>query len=244
MAKPMTLLSRPSHTASFSLLRAAVKPSRPSFPHPIRTATTSHFPKDPPTSRRRSITVSNDTGHVPWRDLTASEKAARSTQQSFNLGIILLGAGLTTAVAYILYREVFSPDSKTAVFNRAADRVRAHPQCRALLAGPDDYHSKREIEAHGEPSWSRWARNRTIASRHETDRAGVEHTYLHFYVEGPANHGTVQVHVARRPGEREWEWRLLALDVPGHQRVEVENRDASLFGGKREMGKMFGVRWN
>jgi len=54
----------------------------------------------------------------------------------------------------------------------------------------------------------------------------------------------VQVHVTKKPGEREWEYRLLALDVPGQQRVYLENADASVIGMKRGQGKMFGVRWN
>ncbi|KAH9845107.1 mitochondrial import inner membrane translocase subunit tim21-like, partial [Teratosphaeria destructans] len=196
-----------------------------------------------PPSRRRSVTVANDDGHIPWRQLSLAEKAARTTQQSFHLGVILLGLGLTGAVASVLYLEVFSPDSKTAVFNRAADRVKKDPTCLQLLAG-QGYHKSREIKAYGEPSWSRWTRNRSIASRHEVDRAGVEHTYLHFYVEGPVAKGTVRVHVVRRPGEHEWEYRMLALDVPGQQRHYLENAEASLLGAKRGVGKMFGLNWN
>lgn len=142
------------------------------------STTSSSLPKDAASSsRRRAVTIVNDTGAVPWKELSLGEKAARTTQQSFNLGIVLLGVGLTGAVATVLWLEVFSTDSKTAYFNRAADRIRADPQCRKLLTG-DERASKRDIEAHGEPSWSRWARNRVIASRLETDRAGVEHLHM------------------------------------------------------------------
>lgn len=142
------------------------------------SSSTSSLPKDAASSsRRRAVTIVNDTGAVPWKELSLGEKAARTTQQSFNLGIVLLGVGLTGAVATVLWLEVFSTDSKTAYFNRAADRIRADPQCRKLLTG-DERASKRDIEAHGEPSWSRWARNRVIASRLETDRAGVEHLHM------------------------------------------------------------------
>ncbi|KAF2774396.1 import inner membrane translocase subunit tim-21, mitochondrial [Teratosphaeria nubilosa] len=223
-----------------SLHRPVTSHNPPSRPLQLRPATTSQLP---PSHRRRSVTVANDDGHIPWRQLSLAEKAARTTQQSFHLGVILLGVGLTGTIAYVLYLEVFSADSKTAVFNRAADRIKKDPKCLELLAGPG-YHTSREIKAYGEPSWSRWARNRSIASRHEMDRAGVEHTYLHFYVEGPVAKGTVQVHVVRRPGEHEWEYRLLALDVLGQQRHYLENADASLVGARRGMGKMFGVKWN
>ncbi|KAK5133819.1 hypothetical protein LTR08_007249 [Meristemomyces frigidus] len=226
------------------LFRAGARPAITTL-HPTRHATTSSTPPppaDPLASRRRAITIANDTGRVPWTQLSRGEKAARTTQQTLNLGLVLLGAGLTATVAYVLYLEVFSTDSKTAVFNRAADRVRKDPECLRLLCG-EGMHTKREVEAHGEPSWSRWARNRTIASRHETDRAGVEHTHLHFYVKGAEAEGTVRVHVAKRPEEREWEYRMLALDVPGRQRYYLENAEAGLVA-QRKQGKMFGVRWN
>ena len=200
------------------------------------------MPSESAAARRRSVTVINDTGRVPWGQLSLGEKAARTTQQTFNLGLVLVGLGLTGAVATVLYLEVFSTDSKTAVFNRAADRVRKDPKCLELLAG-EGLHNKREISAYGEPSWSRWARNRTIASRIEKDRAGIEHLHMHFYVEGPQAKGTVNVHMTRGPGEKDFEYRLLALDVPGKQRCYLENADGAKLD-QRKQGKMFGVRWN
>lgn len=44
---------------------------------------------------RKGVTVTNDDGRVPWSDLSAGEKAARTTQQTFNLGIVLAGAAGT-----------------------------------------------------------------------------------------------------------------------------------------------------
>lgn len=49
----------------------------------------------PPTSKRRAVTPFNDDGRVNWADLSAGEKAARATQQTFNFGFILAGLGLT-----------------------------------------------------------------------------------------------------------------------------------------------------
>lgn len=44
------------------------------------------------TSSRKQVTVGNDDGRVPWGQLSAGEKAARTTQQTFNFGVILAGA--------------------------------------------------------------------------------------------------------------------------------------------------------
>lgn len=50
-------------------------------------------------SRRKAVTAFNDDGRVAWGDLTAREKAARSTQQTFNFSFIILGAVLTVCRA-------------------------------------------------------------------------------------------------------------------------------------------------
>lgn len=44
------------------------------------------------TSSRKQVTIGNDDGSVPWGQLSAGEKAARTTQQTFNFGVILAGA--------------------------------------------------------------------------------------------------------------------------------------------------------
>jgi import inner membrane translocase subunit TIM21 len=58
-----------------------------------------------PTSRRRSVTPFNDTGFVPWSELSVSEKAARATQQSFNFGMVIVGIVLT--VSHLVSSQIF-----------------------------------------------------------------------------------------------------------------------------------------
>ena len=50
-------------------------------------------PSDRP--RHKPVTVFNDDGQVKWGDLSPMEKAARTTQQSINLTLILGGAAAT-----------------------------------------------------------------------------------------------------------------------------------------------------
>jgi import inner membrane translocase subunit TIM21 len=45
--------------------------------------------------RRKAVTAFNDDGRVAWGDLSPREKVARTTQQTFNFGLILVGAALT-----------------------------------------------------------------------------------------------------------------------------------------------------
>ncbi len=108
-------------------------------------------------SSRKQVTIGNDDGRVPWGQLSTGEKAARTTQQTFNFGVVLAGAVGLVAVCYFLYIDVFSSDSKTRHFNRAVDRIRAEPRALDLLG------SGQTIRAFGEPTASKWSRNRPIA---------------------------------------------------------------------------------
>jgi len=222
-------------------LEAAYRPSAQFCGYQVRKATTSSLGQSTsPIASRQAVTVANDTGRVPWKELSVREKAARTTQQSFNFGLILLGAAMTVGVGYILYSEVFSTESKTAVFNRVVDRIKKDPRCVEVLAGKG--HGS-EIEAYGEASWSRWARNRFIASRQEMDKVGVLHMNMHFYVSGPASdQGTVYVHMVKGRDDSSFSYYSLALDVPGHDRIWLENAEAGKLD-KRAQGKMFGVKW-
>ncbi|KAK0650904.1 Mitochondrial import inner membrane translocase subunit tim21 [Lasiodiplodia hormozganensis] len=182
---------------------------------------------------RRQVTVANDDGHVRWGDLTTGEKVARSTQQSFNFLVIVAGVLATGAVGYVIYTEVLSPEGTTNQYHRALKRIKEDPKCVELLGDP------KKIVAYGEQFHSRMARQWSITSRKEKDRAGNELLHLRFYVEGPLNKGTVYLHMIQRPGEKEAEYQSLTLDVPGHKRIYLEH-DSPF---KAKSGKLFGVRW-
>lgn len=65
--------------------------------------------------------------------------------------------------------------------------------------------------------------------------------YMHFNVSGPLNEGVVQLFMVKRQDESHFSYGHLALDVPGHQRIFLENADAEK--KKPTPGKFFGVRW-
>jgi import inner membrane translocase subunit TIM21 len=245
---PPTLLSPdPLLHRALQLSSRHLRPTKiantPSIPHLPRTTafhTSAHFKATSPSSSsssssRKHVTVINDDGRVRWSDLSVGEKAARTTQQSFNFVVVIAGVVLTGAVAALLYSEVFSPDSKTSHFNRAVDEIRRSPQITALL-GPGN-----KISAHGEASWSRWARNRYISSTTEVDKYGTSHLHFKFYVEGPLNQGVVYAHMTKKPSESDYSYYTLAVDVKGHQRIYLENAE-----DKKGRGpvKVFGLRWS
>ncbi|EHY60956.1 Mitochondrial import inner membrane translocase subunit tim21 [Exophiala dermatitidis] len=185
---------------------------------------------------RRAISVTSDDGRYNWSELSTGEKAARGTQQMFNFLLVSLGLVGTITISYLLYTELFAPDSATVQFNAAVKRIKSSPECRELL-GPAS-----QIKAYGEPTTSKWARARPIAHSTETDRFGNTHFRMHFNVEGPDGTGVVSVHMIKpRDGDR-LEYQLLSLTVKGHETIYLENREAER-GVKGKVGKMFGVQW-
>jgi import inner membrane translocase subunit TIM21 len=133
----------------------------------------------------------------------------------------------------LLFSDVFSPSSVTAHFNRATDMVRADPRCQKLLGDGT------QIAAYGENSWSRLARNRYVSHDEETDRWGTEHLRFRFYVEGPKGQGAVHVHLVKKPSMSDFEYAELAVDVKGHQRIDLISGDKT----GNLAPKIFGARW-
>ncbi|KAK4109583.1 TIM21-domain-containing protein [Canariomyces notabilis] len=189
-------------------------------------------------ARRRAVTLFNDDGNVPWTELSAGEKTARAAQQTFNFGMVILGVALTGGVGYVLYSEVFSPDSKTTYFNRAVDRIRKDPRCVELLG------DGKKITAFGEETYNKWRRARPIASTVTKDGQGNEHMMINFNVQGPKGAGRVNMHLIKRAGEHEYQYKYFFVDVRGHQRIYLENADASRAQSTEKKGfKLFGVNW-
>lgn len=189
-----------------------------------------------PGPRRRSVTPLNDDGVVPWSELSAAEKAARATQQSFNFGMVVLGLVFTGSVGYFLWTDVFSPDSKISQFNRAVDRIKKDPRCIEVLG---DAH---KMTAHGNETFNKWRRARPVASSERTDPRGNEHLVMHFHVDGPLRNGIAQLHMVKRRGESEYEYRYLFVDVKGHERIYLENAETKPRPGKKQLS-LFGVKW-
>ena len=51
------------------------------------------------------------------------------------------------------------------------------------------------------------------------------------------------MHMTKRPSENEFVYKYLALDVKGHQRIYLENADASPESPSKSKTKLFGVSW-
>ncbi|KAK1771699.1 mitochondrial import inner membrane translocase subunit tim21 [Phialemonium atrogriseum] len=189
-------------------------------------------------AKRKAVTPFNDDGNVPWTQLSVGEKSARAAQQTFNFGMVIVGVVLTGGVAYFLFKEVFSPDSKISYLNRAISRIKKDQRCLELLGDSN------KITAYGEETWNKWRRARPIASTTTKDAQGNEHLRMHFNVEGPKGRGKVNMHLTKRSGRSDYEYQYFFVDVAGHQRIYLENADASSSDkGDKQGFKLFGVKW-
>ncbi|KAK4125956.1 TIM21-domain-containing protein [Parathielavia appendiculata] len=227
-------------SAAFQPNTSALAAIPSAFVYPSRRYATQHQQAGSTSeSRRRAVTPFNDDGHVPWTELSAGEKTARAAQQTFNFGMVIVGLLLTGGVGYVLYSEVFSPDSKTTYFNRAVDRIRTDPRCVELLG------EGKKITAFGEETYNKWRRARPIASTATKDAQGNEHLMIQFNVQGPKGAGRVGMHLVKRAGHSEHEYKYFFVDVKGHQRIYLENADASRAKEGTAKGgfKLFGVKW-
>lgn len=191
------------------------------------------------TSGRRQVTILNDDGRVQWNALSAREKLARTTQQSVNLVVIAVGMALTGAVGYLLFSDVFSPNSKTSNFNRAVNRIKASARCLVLL-GPAD-----SIVAYGESPWSSFARARMAGPAPTSqvtkdEKTGITTLRMRFLMTGKKAEGWVTLQMEKGPEDMEYEYVVLALDVAGHQRVYLEGGSAS--SRTKQSGRVLGVK--
>ncbi|KAG0636022.1 TIM21-domain-containing protein [Tuber brumale] len=170
-----------------------------------------------------------------WEELSKGQKVARTASTGVNFVTVVIGAVLTGTILAILYTEVFAPNSIPNWFNNIHNRIKADSRCTKLLG--------ERIKAYGEPTSSRWARNRPIASSIRKDKHGIDHLIMHFNVEGTVDKGVVKAHLTKRPGESNYEYKYLFLQVPGKARVYLENeRDRGSGEGGKKKG-LFGVQW-
>jgi hypothetical protein len=88
---------------SSRIAQAAFSTTRPTCATHSSTSSNNNSSSPPPIPQRRSVTITNDTGSVRWSDLSPGEKAARTTQQSFNFLVII--AGIVATVRLFLFSE-------------------------------------------------------------------------------------------------------------------------------------------
>ncbi|KAG0755605.1 hypothetical protein G6F57_012638 [Rhizopus arrhizus] len=177
---------------SVGLLSKTNKPSSRNFSAPVQY--------------RKSNQTSSISAAKPWSELSTPQKVVVASKTSFNVGVILAGVTLTSAVVYYIGSELFGSQSTTNIFSDAVDRIRASEEIVNVVGEP--------IKAHGEPSRNSRRRNRRIASQVVEDQENKPHLFMRFYVEGTLNQGTVMLEMIKDE-KGKWQYKQLYVDIPG-----------------------------
>ncbi|PPQ69627.1 hypothetical protein CVT25_013710 [Psilocybe cyanescens] len=113
-----------------------------------------------------------------WSELSTGGKVMRTTARTSNIGVILLGAGLSALLVYSLTTELFSKNSPTVLYGDACEKIEKSARIAKYLNGPLTFHNN-------PPSSIRPRhRNRHVTSRIMVDAHGQEHMIMTFYVQG------------------------------------------------------------
>lgn len=114
-----------------------------------------------------------------------SEKVKDTAKTTSYLGVILLGVGVTGAMFYTIFSELFSSNSPNSIYSKALEKCIAHPKVQDLLGEP--------IKGFGEET----RRGRRGHVSHVTYiKNGVKHLKMVFYIQGTRNRATVHLEMA------------------------------------------------
>lgn len=110
------------------------------------------------------------------------EKVKETTKTASYLGVILLGVGVTGALFYAVFNELFSSKSPNNVYTKAAKRCLNDPRIQDSLGQP--------ITTYGEET--RRGRRQHV-SHLKYEKNGKKHLRMKFYLQGTFRKGTVQL---------------------------------------------------
>ena len=179
-------------------------------------ATSNNLAGTTKSSSRKQVTIGNDDGRVPWGQLSVGEKAARTTQQTFNFGVILAGAvGLVrTPLLYIIELLIWIrlllptisistsslPTAKSGTSIApliGSEPTLVHYVCLGLVTQLEHLENPPQASGLGTDQLRKQGNPATYhtenlrpesSSNTHTDRTGIEHFQMHFNVRQGAPH--------------------------------------------------------
>lgn len=131
--------------------------------------------------------------------------------------VILLGVGVTGALFYAIFRELFSSKSPSGVYSRSFRRCSDDPRVQDALGTP--------IKGHGEET-SRGRRRHVSHLNYEKD--GVPHIRMVFYLKGSRNNATVHLDMKENTsGDLEYRYLFVQLDDYTRRVIILEDNRAA-----------------
>jgi import inner membrane translocase subunit TIM21 len=78
-----------------------------------------------------------------------------------------------------------------------------------------------------------------ISQSGRNEQSGIDSIKMKFLVKGDKAEGWATMHLEKKIDDIEYHYVLLALDVPGHQRIYIEGKPSLMQAPK----KILGVNW-
>ncbi|OEJ82391.1 Mitochondrial import inner membrane translocase subunit TIM21 [Hanseniaspora opuntiae] len=182
-------------------------------------------------------------------------KLGRATSFTFNGVVVTVSVGLFGVVAYLLGKELFSPNGDTMIFNRVVNLIEADETCRKMLEC-NDYvdpetgkkHTERLKALSAGGMDDTWTRNRQISSMRQQGPDGKERYFLRIQVESAKKVGIVFVEAIESEKRFKPDFVLMYLDVNGKRRHYLakpvnKNIAEQTADGVSKMGSLFGINW-
>lgn len=166
--------------------------------------------------RSSSLTAAKQRGDVSTDVRPLGEKIKENTKTASYMGIIVLGVGVTGALFYAIFRELFSSNSPNSIYSKALDRVINEPKVQDSLGAP--------IKGFGEETRRR---RRTHVAHSIYERNGIDHLRMQFYVQGIRNKATVHLEMRKINGNYEYRYLFVQLDHYPRTTIILEDNRAS-----------------
>ncbi|XP_044032457.1 mitochondrial import inner membrane translocase subunit Tim21-like [Siniperca chuatsi] len=143
---------------------------------------------------------------------SAAQKVKEAGRDFTYLIVVLIGLGVTGALLYVVFQELFSSSSPNKIYGKAFNKVRLHPEVIGAFGEP--------IKCYGETT--RRGRRQQV-SHLEYLKDGLKHMRLTFYIEGsePGLKGTVHSESKENPETGKYEFRYIFVDIDTYPRRTI-----------------------
>lgn len=172
-------------------------------------------------SDKKEISVRKGDSQIQTDVKVTVKEATKTASYS---AVILLGIGVTAALFYAVFRELFSSKSPSGVYSNAFKFCTNDTRIQDALGIP--------IKGYGEET----SRGRRRHVNHVSyEKEGVPHMRMLFYLKGSRNSGTVHLEVKENSGG-DYEYRYLFVQLDDYSRKVIVLEDNR---AKEEAAKSF-----
>ncbi|XP_029954870.1 mitochondrial import inner membrane translocase subunit Tim21 [Salarias fasciatus] len=148
--------------------------------------------------------------------LSTAQKVKEAGRDFTYLIVVLVGFGVTGALLYVVFQELFSSTSPNKVYGKAFDKVKSHPEVIGAFGEP--------LKCYGETT--RRGRRQQV-SHLEYLKDGLKHMRLKFYIEGsePGLKGIVHSESKENPETGKYEFRYIVVEMDTYPRRTIVVED-------------------